>query len=251
VAEECSGTTQNRKIKNMVDKRILENCLFLDVETATGYRSFEDLETENPRLADLWSKRAKYYRTVYEDMNGLSDSEIYKEKATLEPEFSRVVCVSFGVLQESGQVRMTSFYGDDEEEILTKCAKVFNNAHVKSMKLAGHNIKGFDIPCLGKSMIYKLSSPELPPNLVIWDKKPWEIPYLDTSEVFSFGSWSHQKYLSLDLLACSLGIQSPKDDMDGSKVSEYFWSTGDCEKIKEYCERDVQTVIDVLLKVAK
>ena len=152
MAEECSGTTQNGKIKNMVDKRILENCLFLDVETATGYRSFEDLETENPRLADLWSKRAKYYRTVYEDMNGLSDSEIYKEKATLEPEFSRVVCVSFGVLQESGQVRMTSFYGDDEEEILTKCAKVFNNAHVKGMKLAGHNIKGFDIPCLGKSI---------------------------------------------------------------------------------------------------
>lgn len=234
----------------MIDKRILENCLFLDVETATGCPDFETLSEVDPRLAELWKKRAKYYRTVYEDMNGLATSEIYKEKATLEPEFSKVVCVSFGVQQENGQVRMTSFYGEDEEDILNKTAKVFNNALVKNMKLAGHNIKGFDIPCLGKRMIYKLSSPVLPQNLVIWDKKPWEIPYLDTSEVFSFGSWSHQKYLSLDLLACSLGVASPKDDMDGSKVSEAYWNDRDFEKIKEYCERDVQTVIDVLNKVA-
>ena len=234
----------------MIDKRILENCLFLDVETATGCPDFETLSEVDPRLAELWKKRAKYYRTVYEDMNGLATSEIYKEKATLEPEFSKVVCVSFGVQQENGQVRMTSFYGEDEEDILEKTAKVFNNALVKNMKLAGHNIKGFDIPCLGKRMIYKLNSPVLPQNLIIWDKKPWEIPYLDTSEVFSFGSWSHQKYLSLDLLACSLGVASPKDDMDGSKVSEAYWNDRDFEKIKEYCERDVQTVIDVLNKVA-
>lgn len=234
----------------MISRKILENCLFLDVETATGCPDFEMLSEVDPRLAELWKKRAKYYRTVYEDMKDLATSDIYKEKATLEPEFSKVVCVSFGVQQENGQVRMTSFYGEDEEDILEKTAKVFNNALVKNMKLAGHNIKGFDIPCLGKRMIYKLSSPVLPQNLVIWDKKPWEIPYLDTSEVFSFGSWSHQKYLSLDLLACSLGVASPKDDMDGSKVSEAYWSDRDFEKIKEYCERDVQTVIDVLNKVA-
>jgi 3'-5' exonuclease len=245
-----SGLIQNGKNKNMISRKILENCLFLDVETATGYLDFETLTLEDPRLAELWSRRAKYYRTVYEDMNGLDDSEIYKEKATLEPEFSRVVCVSFGVVQETGQTRMTSFYGEDEEDILNKTSKVFSNALAKNMKLAGHNIKGFDIPCLGKRMIYKLSSPVLPQNLIIWDKKPWEIPYLDTSEVFSFGSWSHQKYLSLDLLACSLGVPSPKDDMDGSKVSEAYWVNRDFEKIKEYCERDVQTVIDVLDKVA-
>lgn len=235
----------------MISRRVLENCLFLDVETATGFKDFESLEEENPRLASLWSRRAKYYRTAYEEMHGLNDSQIYKEKATLEPEFSRIVCVSFGVLQENGQIRMTSFYGGDESDILQKSAKVFGNAVVKGMKLAGHNIKGFDVPCLGKRMIYTDPSMDLPGNLVIWDKKPWEIPFLDTSEIFAFGSWSQQKYLSLDLLSCSLGIQSPKEDMDGSKVSDHFWSGGDLETIKEYCERDVKTVIDLLLKVAK
>lgn len=235
----------------MISRKILENCLFLDVETATGFSDFETLCQENPRLATLWSRRAKYYRTAYEEMNGLDDSQIYKEKATLEPEFSRVVCVSFGVLQENGQTRMTSFYGDNELDVLQKSAKVLGNAVAKGMKLAGHNIKGFDVPCLGKRMIYLDPSMDLPGNLVIWDKKPWEIPFIDTSEVFAFGSWSQQKYLSLDLLSCSLGVESPKEDMDGSKVSEHFWSGGNMEEIKEYCERDVKTVIDLLLKVAK
>lgn len=248
---ETFGTTLNGKLNHMISKRILENCLFLDVETATGSQDFEHLTEENPRLAALWSRRAKYYRTAYEEMRDLDDSKIYKEKATLEPEFSRVVCVSFGVLQDTGDVRMTSFYGKDEKDILAKTAKVLTNAAIKSMKLAGHNIKGFDVPCLGKRMIYTSPDMDLPPNLVIWDKKPWEIPFIDTSEVFAFGSWSQQKYLSLDLLSCSLGIESPKEDMDGSKVSGHFWAGEDLELVKEYCERDVKTVIDLLLKVAK
>lgn len=235
----------------MISKGILKNCLFLDVETATGFRDFEQLESENPRLAALWSRRAKYYRTAYEEMNGLEDSQIYKEKATLEPEFCRIVCVSFGVLQDNGQIRMTSFYGENETDILQKSAKVLGNAVAKGMKLAGHNIKGFDVPCLGKRMIYTDPAMDLPANLVIWDKKPWEIPFIDTSEVFAFGSWSQQKYLSLDLLSCSLGVESPKEDMDGSKVSGHFWGGGNMEEVKEYCERDVKTVIDLLLKVAK
>jgi len=236
----------------MIDKRILEKCLFFDVETVTQYPNYNELERDNPRLAALWENRAKYYRRTYEDMEDMTASSIYMEKASLEPEFSRVVCVSFGVLQVDGTVRMTSFYGEDEVEILTKSSKVFLNAHAKGMKLSGHNIKGFDVPCLGKRMIYKIPEVNLPPNLIVWDKKPWDIPYLDTSDVFSFGSWSHQKYLSLDLLSCSLGIQSPKGEMDGSKVSSHFWENGqNCEEIKEYCERDVKTVIDVLLKVAR
>lgn len=235
----------------MISKTILKNCLFLDVETATAARSYPELIKSNPRLAKLWERRSKYYRTAYEEMHGLDDAEIYLQKASLEPEFSKVVCVSFGVIQEDETIRMTSFYGEDEGDILEKTAKVLGNAVSKGMKLAGHNIKGFDVPCLGKRMIYNDPASTLPSNLIVWDKKPWEIPYIDTSEVFAFGSWSQQKYLSLDLLACSLGVESPKDNIDGSMVSHFYWDLEEFEQIKEYCERDVKTVIDILLKIAK
>jgi hypothetical protein len=88
-----------------------------------------------------------------------------------------------------------------------------------------------------------------PPNLNIWDKKPWEIPYVDTAEVFSFGNWVHQRYLSLDLLSCSLGVDSPKDSIDGSMVNEVYWINKDYELIKNYCESDVKTVMVSLDKI--
>lgn len=121
---------------------------------------------------------------------------------------------------------------------------------MKGLRLTGHNIKGFDVPCLGKRILYTLGPDFLPPSLIVWNKKPWEINYLDTSEIFSFGSWSHQKYLSLDLLSCSMGVDSPKGNLDGSKVNFHYWSGKPIEEIASYCEKDVQTVIDVLMKTS-
>jgi DNA polymerase elongation subunit (family B) len=143
---------------------------------------------------------------------------------------------------------MTSFYGEDETEILEKTAKVFSNASSKGMKICGHNIKMFDVPFLGRKMIFK--GINVPSNLQIWDKKPWEVPIIDTAEFFSFGSWSH-KFLGLDLLACSLDIESPKEDIDGSQVHDIFWTEKGFERIKEYCERDVVTVMNILEKVSR
>lgn len=231
----------------MIKKEDIKNILYFDVETAGGYRSYEDLALGNPRLAKLWEKRAKYFRGNTTGMEDLTDAEIYVQKAGLEPEFGRVVCVSFGVWDGDKQ-RMTSFYGEDEFEILEKTAKVLNNGVAKGMKICGHNIKMFDVPFLGKKMIFK--GIPVPQSLQIWDKKPWEIPILDTAEFFSFGSWSH-KFLGLDLLACSLDIESPKEDIDGSQVHSTFWDEKDHERIKEYCEKDVVTVMDVLEKVSR
>lgn len=230
----------------MIKKEDIKNILYFDVETAGGYRTYEDLASENPRLAKLWERRAKYFRSNTPGMEDLSDSEIYSQKSGLEPEFGRVVCVSFGVWEE-GNHRITSFFGEDEKEILEKTAKVLSNAAAKGMKICGHNIKMFDVPFLGKKFIF--NGIRVPNNLQIWDKKPWEISMLDTAEFFSFGSWSH-KFLGLDLLACSLSIDSPKDDIDGSQVHDTFWDEKNFERISEYCEKDVITVMDVLSKVS-
>jgi predicted PolB exonuclease-like 3'-5' exonuclease len=231
----------------MFTKDLVKKFLYFDVETAGRYPDLISLHDQNHRLWELWSKREKYYRGAYPDLADADSEEIYQQKAGLEPEFSRVVCVSFGSFTDEGEMRFISFYGPDEADILTKSAKVLNNAASKGWKLCGHNIKGFDVPCLGKRMIYNQINP--PINIRIWDKKPWEVPYVDTSEIFAFGSWIQQKYLSLDLLACSLDIPSPKGLMDGSMVHARFWSDADLETIKEYCELDVKTVMQVMDKV--
>jgi DNA polymerase elongation subunit (family B) len=232
----------------MIKKSDIKNILYFDVETAGGYRSHDELILENPRLAKLWEKRSKYFKTSTPGMSELTDGEIYLQKAGLEPEFGRIVCVSFGVWDDNGLHRMTSFYGENEMEIIEKTSKILFNASAKGMKICGHNIKMFDVPFLGKKMLF--NGLDVPPNLQLWNKKPWETPIIDTAEFFSFGSWS-QKFLGLDLLACSLGIESPKEDIDGSQVHNTFWEERDLEKIKEYCERDVITVMDVLEKASR
>jgi uncharacterized protein YprB with RNaseH-like and TPR domain len=48
----------------------------------------------------------------------------------------------------------------------------------------GHNAKEFDIPFLARRMINQIA---LPDKLNLFGKKPWEIPHLDTLELWKFG----------------------------------------------------------------
>ena len=143
----------------MFKKEDIYKYLYFDVETAALYKDLETLHDTNPRLWQLWKKREAYYLGAYTSLSHEDPETIYKQKAGLEPEFSRVVCVSFGSFTDTGEVRFASFYGDDEHDILTKTARVLNNAASKNWKLCGHNIKGFHVPCLGKRMIYNGINP--------------------------------------------------------------------------------------------
>jgi len=76
-------------------------------------------------------------------------------------------------------------------------------------------------------------------------KKPWEVPLLDTLELWKFGDY--KAFTSLNLLAVIFGLPSPKQDMDGSKVGETYWQNRDLEKIVKYCCTDVVTLANVYL----
>jgi hypothetical protein len=87
----------------------------------------------------------------------------------------------------------------------------------------------------------------LPNKLDLFGKKPWEVPHIDTMELWKFGDYKH--YTSLKLMANILGIPSPKEDIDGSMVRDVFYEEQDLERIIHYCERDVITVAQVFLRL--
>lgn len=233
----------------MIKKKILEKLLLVDIETSSQYPSYEDLLANDPGLASHWSRRHIYYSGNYFEYNGTSESTTYRDKSALEPEFGKIVCISFGTWnQQAGEgLRLMSLQGE-EGDILAKAKKILQNAMVMSLLLTGHNIKNFDIPWIGKRMLYNGINP--PDYIRVGSKKPWELPYIDTSDLFSFGSWSQQKSLSLDLLCHSLGVDSPKGAMHGSEVSQAFHS-GRIDEIVEYCERDVRALYDIIEKVCE
>jgi hypothetical protein len=50
------------------------------------------------------------------------------------------------------------------------------------------------------------------------------------------------------LLALILGIDSPKDDIEGKDVGRVYWKEKNLTRIVEYCQRDVITVAQLLLR---
>ena len=71
------------------------------------------------------------------------------------------------------------------------------------------------------------------------------IVFCDT--LWKFGDY--KSYTPLNLLASLFGIRSPKDDIDGSMVWFVYWKEKDLDRIVTYCQKDVVTVAQVLLKM--
>ena len=86
----------------------------------------------------------------------------------------------------------------------------------------------------------------IPLQLQVSGKKPWETPFLDTLELWKFGDFKH--YISLNLLAAVFNIPTPKDDIDGSQVAEVYYKEKDLERIVTYCQKDVITTTQILLR---
>ena len=87
---------------------------------------------------------------------------------------------------------------------------------------------------------------ELPRVLNLFGKKPWEVPHLDTLQLWKFGDFKH--YTSLSLLTEILGIPSPKDDIDGSDVAQVYYKEKNLARIVRYCEKDVLSLAQVILR---
>jgi len=196
----------------MINKLNLEDILFLDIETVPETRHFSDLDTTKQ---ELWELKSEYQRAEI-------SAEDFYERAGIWAEFGKIICISVGYFKFQGALRtfrVTSFYGE-EVKILTDF-KTLLLSHFNQPKhtLCAHNGKEFDFPYLARRMI--IHTIELPPKLNLFGKKPWEVPHLDTLELWKFGDY--KTFTSLKLMAHVLGIPSPKDDIDGSEVRGVFY----------------------------
>lgn len=222
----------------MIHKIALSNILFLDIETIPQMPEFSDMDAE---LQELWAAKTQYQRR-----DDYTAEEFY-ERAGIWAEFGKIVCISAGYFTQKSdirQFRVTSFFGD-EVKILRDFSDLLNN-HFNAAPhlLCGHNIKEFDIPYIARRLI--INNLPLPDKLNLFGKKPWEVPHLDTLELWKFGDYKN--YTSLRLLTKILGIPSSKDDIDGSEVARVFYEDGGLDRIVTYCEKDVIAVAQVFLR---
>jgi len=217
------------------------NILFLDIETVSQYETYNHLPED---WKELWDLKAAILNRNREEEN----SESIYARAGIYAEFGKIICISCGCLQGSGEDRklvIKSYCGDDEKMLLADFAGMLQKWSGDSEKfLCAHNGKEFDYPYICRRMI--INNITIPEALKIAGRKPWEIRHLDTMEMWKFGDY--KSFTSLKLLARVLGIPSPKDDIDGSMVNAVYWIEKDLERIVSYCQKDVITLAQVLLR---
>mgnify|MGYP006273438891 CR=1 FL=1 len=216
--------------------------LFLDIETVPQHPDYEQLPAE---WKDLWDKKSASLMRHQEEA---SASDLYA-RAGIYAEFGKIICVCMGYITGKSadkKLILRTVYGENEKEILQECATLLEKwGQEEQHQLCAHNGKEFDYPYLARRMIiHQLPLPRLLNNA---GKKPWQVPLLDTLELWKFGDY--KSFTSLNLLAHTLGIPTPKDDIDGSQVGEVYWKEKNLPRIAAYCEKDVLTVAQVYLRI--
>ncbi len=229
-------------------KSDLPKIMFLDIETVPQTSDFKELP-EN--LAHLWEEKfaliQKRMPEKYSDETTAGDA--FNNSAGIYSEFGKIVCISVGFIYFQGiemHFRTKSFAGDNERELLIEFTHLIGKfCTTKEQTLCGHNIKEFDIPYICRRML--INGLTLPAIFQIAGKKPWEISFIDTLELWKFGDYKN--YTSLKLLTEVFGIPTPKDDIDGSQVAEVFYKEKDIKRIAIYCQKDVLATAQVFLRM--
>lgn len=215
----------------------LNNIFLLDIETVPQYESFDELPIH---FQALWEQKSQYQRQP-----GQTASAFY-ERAGIWAEFGKIVCISIGIfhLQDKRtHLRVRSITSDDEKLILLQLIDLLNHQSPQ-LRLCAHNGKEFDFPYLCRRML--INGLQIPAILQLSGKKPWEINHLDTLEMWKFGDYKH--FTSLNLLAAVFNLPTPKSDLDGSKVQQVYYQEKNLKRIARYCENDVITLAQVLLR---
>jgi len=223
----------------MLDKYNPTHILFLDIETVPHKPAFDDLPGEEQAL---WELKSSHFRDEAQ-----TAADVYN-RAGIYAEFGKIICISVGLMVSKGNgygFRIKSFYAEDEQTLLHEFARMLEKFAAKEKAwLCAHNGREFDFPFMIRRML--VNRVAIPGLLDIADKKPWEVPFLDTMELWKFGSYKH--YTSLNLLAHLLDVPTPKDDIDGSMVGSVYYQEQDLERIVRYCEKDTLAVAQLFMR---
>tara|TARA_X000000950_G_scaffold259605_1_gene328137 strand:- start:118 stop:831 length:714 start_codon:yes stop_codon:yes gene_type:complete len=216
-----------------------QKILFLDIETVPEKENFDQLsEVEK----ELFAAKTSYQLT--EDQTPAS---IY-ERAGIWAEFGKIICISVGFFNLNSsqrEFRVKTFFGTEKDLLIAFKNLLETHFNLAAYLLCAHNGKEFDFPYIARRMI--IHGINLPSKLNLFNKKPWEVPHLDTLHLWRFGDYKN--YTSLSLMAHVLGIPIPKNDIDGSQVASVYYKEKNINRIVTYCEKDVITVAQVVLRL--
>ncbi len=145
------------------------------------------------------------------------------------PTYNQIIAISIGWIKD-WVFKTKSLQGTEPEMI----RELFT--FIDRYTLVGFNILSFDLPMIAlRAMHHGIP---IPPILKVYDLKPWQYwdRFLDLMQVLKI---TGTRYYNLADMCMLLGIPTPKADMDGTQVQQ-FYNEGRIEEIRQYCSKDVE-----------
>lgn len=215
----------------------ISKILFLDVETVSQNKEL-DIDSKEYELFS-WKMRNK---DTSEELPSDELLKMYKLKAALHPAFSKIACITVGFVHDN-KIRLKSFSGEEKDVI-----EDFIEMSGKFSLLGVFNAP-FDIPIIRKRAAVHGIVANTPFHNKFSDigEKPWTIGK-KIADVMDLWKGIGFYVESLDELCYMLGIESPKDGLKGSQVSEAYYN-GRIKDICVYNQADVRATIQCFLKL--
>ena len=102
---------------------VLENLLLIDIETVPQHPTFDLL---NDDWKKLWEEKTQRSLPDF-----TTAAEFYPQRAGVMAEFAKIVCISIGYFAKQErklQLRLKSFFDDDEKKLLQDFHIIFISA---------------------------------------------------------------------------------------------------------------------------
>ncbi|MEW5805672.1 MAG: ribonuclease H-like domain-containing protein [Patescibacteria group bacterium] len=223
------------------------NKLVFDIETAG--EKFEDLDETSKELLD---QRFKKRAQTEEEL------ELFRTQLSFYPETSKIVAI--GMLNPDTEKGTALYLAEkageaiqekgieyqpitSEKELLEK----FWQIALSYEEFITFNGRGFDLPVL---MVRSAVNGIRPAKNLMHNRylsyQPTSVVHIDLFDQLSFYG-ARYNALGLHFWARAFGINSPKEELSGEKVTEYFYR-GKRLEIAKYCMNDVFATAELYKK---
>lgn len=204
--------------------------LAFDIETIPG----KDLSDYSSLIQDKVNDKISRIQERNPDYD-------YNQFASIHGDFNRIICISMGYILKEGKIKLKSFHGDNEKDLLRQFNDIigpFNGIFIH------YNGLNFDVPTILQRMSHHQI---MPANRKFTNLRRYSNePHFDL--MMQYYNWDLQKSLPLGILAELHEIPSPKDDLSGDKVFEAY-NKKEWKRIVHYCEFDVATTLNLWNKI--
>ena len=218
----------------------LNKLIFINVDTVSFSESYDSFKSDYPNMFKYWSSVVKNNHSS----NAESVSDLFSKYSSTLPEFSKVICVSVGLIKGE-EISVKTILHHDEKKILTELKDVLEKIQKLGFEMCGHNINQFHLPFLYKR--YLINGIQPPSILPSYKSKPWENKVVDVKELWNVGKYNN--YTTLDLIRFSMGLDDKNHSEEKKKIHQLFWNDKNFDEIKKIGETMIHSLIEVTKKL--